>query len=284
MSLLSSFTKNSRLQAAIKTVKEARQTEGGRADQLFLKAYREFADVVAGDLVLAQSLYNWGFALLQQARTKADAVAIQLYEEAIAKFTFCATVDPNFLGAAIDGGVALMEFARMKQVQLDDPLYGAAKAHFERAEQIHKGSAVYNLACIYALMGQDDLCLVALSDAVKYGSLPSEQEVMHDPDLEKVKTKGWFLDFMASLQTAKVKVQPVKVAAEVDSASMAANDPIEPATDSLTEEMKIHGEEKAEMVVAAKDSSELPSGKHIEEKTVDDAGERDSAAFTSKHY
>lgn len=203
MSLLSSFTRSSRLQTAINTVKEARISEGGKAEQLFLKAYREFADVVSGDAVLAQSLYNWGFALLQQARTQSDAIAIKLYEEAISKFTFCSIVQPDFLGAAIDGGVALMELARIKKVSADHTLYSDAKTHFERAEKIHKGHAVYNLACIYAILGQDDECLQALSDAVDYGSLPSEQEVLNDPDLASVKNKGWFLDFISSLQTAK---------------------------------------------------------------------------------
>lgn len=235
MSLLSAFTKNSRLQSAIKTVKEARSSEGGKADQLFLKAYREFADVIAGDLVLAQSLYNWGFALLQQARTKPEAVAIKLYEDSISKFTFCATVDPNFLGAAIDGGVALMELARLKKVPINDTLYSAAKTHFEQAEKIHKGTAIYNLACIYALLGQDDQCLVALSDAVKYGSLPIEQEVLNDPDLESVKTKGWFLDFIASLPVVKPKPKPAKVVAESDDEA-ADKDVLEKAdTDVKTE-------------------------------------------------
>ncbi|NOT83814.1 MAG: hypothetical protein HOP02_03330 [Methylococcaceae bacterium] len=209
MSLLSSFTKGSRLQAAIKTVAEARKSEGGKADQLFIKAYAAFAEILSGDLVSAQSLYNWGFALLQQARTKTGDTAIKLYEEAITKFSFCSTVDPNFLGAAIDGGVALMELARLKAVGIDNVLYAFAKEHFERAEKIHKGSAVYNLACIHSLMGNDDACLSALSNAVKHGSLPSEQEVLSDPDLENVKTKSWFLDFIASLHTIVEKSEPM---------------------------------------------------------------------------
>lgn len=229
MSLLSSFTKNTRLQTAIKTVKEARNSEGGRADQLFLKAYQEFADVISGDLTLAQSLYNWGFALLQQARTKPQETAIKLYEEAIAKFSFCATVDPNFLGAAIDGGVALMELARLKQAPLDDRLYNSAQEHFERAEKIHKGTAVYNLACIYALQGKEDLCLTALSDAVKHGSLPNEQEILNDPDLEMIRSKGWFLDFMASLPTAKEKPKPTPVLPEPEN----ENSDNEPKTEEL---------------------------------------------------
>ncbi len=239
MSLLSSFTKNARLQAAIKTVAQARNSEGGKADQLFLKAYAEFAEVIGGDLVLAQSLYNWGFALLQQAKTKSGEAAIKLYEEAVNKFSFCATVDPNFLGAAIDGGVALMELARIKAVAMDDLLYVSAKEHFERAERIHKGTAVYNLACIYALMENDDACLAALLDAVKHGNLPSEQEVLHDPDLDKVKTKGWFLDFIESLHSVAETMPASEQHASEQIAAPDAADakaPENPATDSPSDE------------------------------------------------
>jgi tetratricopeptide (TPR) repeat protein len=239
MSLLSSFTKNSRLQAAIKTVAQARKSEGGKADQLFLKAYAEFAEVIGGDLVLAQSLYNWGFALLQQAKTKSGEAAIKRYEEAVNKFSFCATVDPNFLGAAIDGGVALMELARIKAVAIDDSLYVSAKEHFERAESIHKGTAVYNLACIYALMENDDACQAALLDAVKHGNLPSEQEVLQDPDLDKVKTKSWFLDFIESLHTVAETTTPAaQQAAEesVEAGAVDAKSPENPATDSPSED------------------------------------------------
>lgn len=199
MSLLRALTKKSRLDAAIKTVAQARKSEGGKQEQLFLKAYGEFQDVVTEDLVLAQALYNWGFALLQEARLSTGDAAAKLYQEARDKFTFCLIVDPYYLGAAIDGGVALMELARSRAVAINDPLYTLAKDHFERADSIHKGSSAYNLACVYALMGNDEACLAALQDAVKFGSLPSEAEILQDPDLESVKSKGWFTDFIASL-------------------------------------------------------------------------------------
>lgn len=228
MSLLNALTKRSRLNAAVKTVAQARKSEGGRQEQLFLKAYDEFQDVIANDLILAESLYNWGFALLQQAKTKAGEAAIKLYEEASNKFSFCLTIDPNYLGAAIDGGVALMELARIKAVAINDPLYSGAREHFERAEKIHKGSAVYNLACIHALMGDDDACLAALQDSLKFGSLPNEAEVLQDPDLDKVKTKTWFTDFIASVaekNTPTASPAPTPAVVEETASATATTEP-----------------------------------------------------------
>lgn len=216
MSLLNALTKKSRLNAAVKTVAEARKSTGGRQEQLFLKAYAEFQDVISNDLVLAETLYNWGFALLQHARSQEGEVAIKLYEDASDKFKFCLTIDPNYLGAAIDGGVVYMELARKKAVAIDNPLYEQAKAYFERAERIHQGHAVYNLACIFALTGEDEACLAALQDSVKYGSLPAEAEILQDPDLEKVRNKEWFQEFIASLAKKAPAVPEVAAPTEAE--------------------------------------------------------------------
>ncbi len=217
MSLIKSLTKKSRLTAAIKTVEQARKSEGGKAEQLFIKAYEEFRDVIAEDLILSETLYNWGFALLQEGKTKTGDAAIKLFEEAISKFSFCQIIEPNFLGAAIDGGVAMMELARIKAVSISDPLYLSAKAQFEVAENIQKGSALYNVACISALIGDDEACLKALQDAVEFGSLPNYEEVLKDPDLETVKSKSWFAEFIESVKNPPKKEAQVEVAEGKDS-------------------------------------------------------------------
>ena len=146
MSLLASFTKKSRLSAAIKQTAEARKSEGSKADQLFSKAYQDFAAAVSDHPMLAEALYNWGFALLHQAKTKSESEAMNLYQDAIVKFSFCLTIDPNYLGAAIDGGVACMDLARVGTVRPEDDLYVMAASYFEKANAIQAGSASYNLA------------------------------------------------------------------------------------------------------------------------------------------
>ncbi len=199
MSFFESITKKSKLKAANKQTVEARSSEGSKADQLFTKIYHDYAEVVAGEPLIAEALYNWGFALLHQAKTKSGEQAVKLYEEAITKFSFCLILEPAYLGAAIDGGVAFMELARLKGVSPNDSLYESAKKHFEQANAIQAGSASYNLACIYGLRGEKETCLTALEISKGKGSLPESDDIINDPDLAGIKNQDWFIAFMASL-------------------------------------------------------------------------------------
>ena len=125
MSLLNSFKKRSTLDAAIKQIAQARKSDPGKAEQLYRSAYQGFASVVAGNLLFSEALYHWGFGLLHEARAQqSEEEAIELYEDAISKFSFCLLTNPNYLGAAIDGGVAFMELARMSPAESRAGLYG----------------------------------------------------------------------------------------------------------------------------------------------------------------
>ena len=196
MALLGGFTKKSTLKAAIKQTIRARNDEGAKAEQLFASAYEGFANVVKGDLITGEALYNWGFALLHQAKTKNEDDSVKIYLEAISKFTFCLLVAPNHLGAAIDGGVAYMDLSRIMKVDASDELYDLAEEFFENAERIQRGSAAYNLACIYGLRGLEVACLELLEVSKESGSLPNADDIINDIDLARVKDASWFVDFM----------------------------------------------------------------------------------------
>ncbi len=211
MSLFASFTKKSKLDATVKQTAQARKSEGVKADQLFKGTYQGYAEVLQDDPLRAAALYHWGFTLLHHAKTKSGDEAIKLYEECIAKFSFCMLIDPNYMGAAIDGGVAYMDLARLKGVAPTDELYEMARKQFEKANSIQAGTASYNLACIYGLRGDGEVCLKALQNAKDKGSLPDAQDILNDPDLDSVKNQGWFLEFMESLnkKTEEVAVEVV---------------------------------------------------------------------------
>ncbi len=208
MALFNAYNKKSLLKAAVKQTQKARINEGPKADQLFISAYEGFADVIKDDLVRGEALYNWGFALLHQAKSKEETVAIKLYLDAISKFTFCLLVQPNHLGAAIDGGVAYMDLARIMEVDGEDELYNLALEFFDNAERIQRGSAAYNLACIAGLRGEATACLEALEISRESGSLPDIDEITGDTDLAKISQTQWFINFIEKLS---VDPEPVVI-------------------------------------------------------------------------
>jgi tetratricopeptide (TPR) repeat protein len=199
MSLLAPFTKKSKLNATIKQTALARNSAGSTADGLFKAAYLGYADVLHDDPLRAETLYHWGFALLHQAKTKTGDEAAAIYQDAIDRFAFCLLINPEYLGAAINGGVAYMDLARLKKVQPDDKLYELAKKQFEKANTIQAGTASYNLACIYGLRGDKDACLKALENARDKVTLPETDDILNDPDLSAVKEQEWFVEFMEAL-------------------------------------------------------------------------------------
>ncbi|MBL1264673.1 TPR end-of-group domain-containing protein [Candidatus Methylomicrobium oryzae] len=196
MSILNSLTKRSRLNSAIKQTKEARKSEGNKADYLFKKVYEDYADIVQDDPLRAEALYFWGHALLHQAKTKIGEEALNLYRDAILKFAFCLTLEPNYLAAAIDGGVCYMDMARLESAAKNSELYAKAQQEFERANSIQAGAASYNLACIHALRGENEDCLKALENARDKGSLPDIQDILNDPDMAGVQDQAWFIELL----------------------------------------------------------------------------------------
>ncbi|MDD5277940.1 MAG: hypothetical protein PHR16_17950 [Methylovulum sp.] len=200
MSLIASFTKRSKLNSTIKQTEQARKSEGGTADNLFKGAYQGYSEVLLDDPLRADALYNWGFALLHQAKTKTGDEAVEIYQDAINKFAFCLLINPNYLAAAINGGVAYMDLARLTEAKPNDKVYDLAKKQFETANSIQSGTASYNLACIYALRNDQDACLNALENAKARGSLPVlAEEIINDPDLINVKEQPWFIAFIEPL-------------------------------------------------------------------------------------
>lgn len=231
MSLLESFTKKKALTTAINDTVKARASEGQAADVLYNAAYHNYTEVLLGDPLRSETLYNWGFALLYQAKTKTGDEAVKLYQEAIAKFYFCLLLNPSYLGSAINVGVAFMDLARLEGVDCYDEIYSMARNYFDKANAIQSGSASYNIACIHALRDEKQACLEALENAKNKGYLPDAEEIMSDPDLDKAKNQLWFVMFMKTLEdTSTSDEEENKASSQTETDEQAVDAQSEPET------------------------------------------------------
>lgn len=270
MSFFASLTKKSKLDAAVRKADKARKNEGSVADQLHKEVYQEYADIMAGDPLRAATLYHWGVTLLHQAKAKTAPESINIYRNAIAKFSFCMTIDPNYLAASMDAGVACMDLARARGVPPTDELYEMAKRQFEKANSIQAGVAAFNLACVYGVRGDNESCLEALKTAKDKGNLPADADILADPDLDKVKNQAWFKEFMASLEEDRRLEEEKRLAAKA--AEEAAKKPKEKTEfdpyhtpKKKPENKKTEPEANEEPKEVAEEASQTPSDEEFKQ-------------------
>ena len=273
MSFFASFTKKSKLDAAVKKAAKARENEDSVADNLLKEVYQDYADVMTGDSLRAETLYQWGMTLLRQAKSKTPPESINIYRNAIAKFSFCMTIDPNFLAAAIDAGVACMDLARARGVPASDELFEMAKRQFEKANSIQADVAAFNLACVHAIRDNHEACLEYLKIANSKGNLPDDTDILADPDLANVVNETWFKDYMASLEEERRIEKEKQLAAKLAEEEAKKPKPKDPnAFDPYAKpKKKVETETKSAEPEKAAEATETPEPKPVADNAAADS-------------
>ncbi|OQK16940.1 hypothetical protein AU255_03305 [Methyloprofundus sedimenti] len=200
MGLFGSIAGKSKVKAANKKVQKARVNDDvAQAEKLLAEAMVIYESIPSGNSAFNDALYNWGMALLYSARLKQNAESVALYQEAGKKFSYCLVAKPDYLGAALDWGVALMELASLQNATDKETNYVLAKEKFTIADNIQEGVASYNFACLHAVHNEFDACKKALERALDYGNLPDKEDILSDADMSIAKTQPWFNDFIVSI-------------------------------------------------------------------------------------
>ena len=65
-----------------------------------------------------------------------------------------------------------------------------------RASTLEPGES-YNLACVMALTGRPDDARAFLHECWRYGTLPSSEHLIADPDLASIRALPWFAEILA---------------------------------------------------------------------------------------
>jgi cytochrome c-type biogenesis protein CcmH/NrfG len=178
----------------------AETKQGADADRLLEQAGAKYAQAVKIKPDKYEAWNNWGNALGGLAKTKRGAEADRLFEQAGAKYEQAVKIKPDMHEASNNWGAAQLYWARTKQGAEADRLLEKARAACLRAEEIKFGSGAYNLACIAAIKGEEEECRKWLEVSRFAGVLPARKHLEKDSDLDLMRDKPWFKDFLAALK------------------------------------------------------------------------------------
>ncbi|MHC4693261.1 MAG: TPR end-of-group domain-containing protein [Planctomycetota bacterium] len=136
--------------------------------------------------------HNWGNALTRLAKSKKGKEAKELFNQAIEKFKKAIEIKKDLCQTYISWGASLVNLAKIKKGPVAKDLLKQAEEKCLKAESLKTGEGAYNLACIYALWGNEDKCKEWLKVGEKAGTLTTRDRAMEDDDLKSIRDKDWF--------------------------------------------------------------------------------------------
>ena len=183
----------------IALVEQAKRMQGARAEDLFRQAQEKYEAASKIKPDMQDALNNWGTALVEQAKRMQGARAEDLFRQAQEKYEAALKINPDASEVLDNMGGMFLFWAQTKDKTEREELYKQAKNFLVKADQITEGYASYNLACICAQQNLEDECREWLKKGKNFGSLPSRQHLEQDTDLDAVKSKKWFIEFLETL-------------------------------------------------------------------------------------
>ncbi|MCJ7778440.1 MAG: tetratricopeptide repeat protein [Sedimentisphaerales bacterium] len=160
-------------------------------EKLFEQACQKSEQAINIDPNMYEAYINWGSALGYIGKLKNDE---KLLEQACQKYEKAIKIKPDKYEAYNNWGNAFLELAKLKKSTPEryGNLLKQAEEKCLKAESLKKGSAAYNLACIYALRGDKGKCREWLLTGQEASMLPPRDHAMKDNDLASVRNEPWF--------------------------------------------------------------------------------------------
>jgi len=138
------------------------------------------------------ALIDLAAALAEIAQQKYGPEAEKLAKQACEKLQKAVQINPDVSEAYFNWGSALIALARTKENEERRMLLKEAEEKCLKGESIKKGAGAYNLACVSALLDNEEECKRWLKIGEEANSLLTRRRAMSDPDLKSVRSKEWF--------------------------------------------------------------------------------------------
>jgi tetratricopeptide (TPR) repeat protein len=168
------------------------QIQGDDAHEKYMAACNKFqiATTIKPDLYGAFN--SWGDTLICLAQTEKDSnVSAVNYSAACEKFQKATEISPESYKAFNSWGVALTSLAKINNDKKTS-LLKQAESVFLKSDTIKKGYSAYNLACVYALLDEEEKGRQWLKVGKEAKTLPPREYAMKDPDFASMRDKDWF--------------------------------------------------------------------------------------------
>ncbi|MBM4102781.1 MAG: hypothetical protein FJ263_01855 [Planctomycetes bacterium] len=137
-----------------------------------------------------QAFYNWGTILSNWAQLGGPD-ARNKYLEAYDKFQKATSIKPDKYEAFNNWGCALVYQSKIENNN-KELILRQAETMLLKSEAIKKGHSAYGLACVQALLGDEEKCKQWLKVGEEAKTLPSREHVIKDEDFASMQDKDWF--------------------------------------------------------------------------------------------
>ncbi len=185
--------------SGIRIRKKASSLMGSEATQLFQETYWKYAEAVRIKPDMHEAYFNWGNALVHEAKLLMDEAAFNKYGEASMKYAEAVRIKPDDHEALGNWAISLIWEASSLQGEERSKKLTEVKEKALLA-QIHGGKEVFGLACVHALLGESDDALNVLEACLADGTLPSLTHLETDSDLDSLRDKPRFQALLEKLK------------------------------------------------------------------------------------
>ena len=183
---------------------QAKTLTGAAQAECFKNASEKYAEAIRIKPDDHQAFYNWGTALSDQALTLTGKAQVECFKKVGEKYAEAIRIKPDDHNAFFNWGAALSHEANTVSGDARSQILGAALEKLKRAKKLD-GRGNYNLACIHAQLGNDELALDELEACQSDETLPDKDHLDQDTDLDSLRDTPRF----AALFDPK-KLKPVR--------------------------------------------------------------------------